>query len=119
MVMPSCLLVAFLFLLILPLARPDLSTSPTATTYDELRLRGFPWGLLPANVQGYMLDAGSEDFAVDLEGTCRIVLPAGNYLASFNQRLSGRLDEGRISGLSGIRVRAFFPWWSITGVRDR
>jgi hypothetical protein len=114
---PSRLLAAFLLLLlILPLARPDLPTS-AATAYDELRLRGFPRGLLPANVRGYTLDAGSGDFAVDLEGSCRIVLPAGNYLASFNSRLTGRLDEGRISGLSGIRVRAFFSWWSITGIR--
>jgi hypothetical protein len=109
---PSRLLAAFLLLLlILP------TSAATATAYDELRLRGFPRGLLPANVRGYTLDAGSGDFAVDLEGSCRIILPAGNYLASFNSRLTGRLDEGRISGLSGIRVRAFFSWWSITGIR--
>lgn len=116
MATPSRLLAAFLLLLILPLARPDLSSSP-ATAYDELRLRGFPRGLLPSNVRGYTLDAGSGDFAVDLHSSCRIVLPAGNYLASFNHRLTGRLDEGRISGLDGIRVRAFFRWWSITGIR--
>ncbi|GJN18523.1 hypothetical protein PR202_gb05693 [Eleusine coracana subsp. coracana] len=116
MATPSRLLAAFLLLLILPLARPDLSASP-ATAYDELRVRGFPRGLLPANVRGYTLDAGSGDFAVDLDSSCRIVLPAGNYLASFNNRLTGRLDEGRISGLSGISVRAFFRWWSITGIR--
>ncbi|GJM94014.1 hypothetical protein PR202_ga10623 [Eleusine coracana subsp. coracana] len=116
MATPSRLLAAFLLLLILPLARPDLSASP-ATAYDELRVRGFPRGLLPSNVRGYTLDAGSGDFAVDLDSSCRIVLPAGNYLASFNNRLTGRLDEGRISGLSGISVRAFFRWWSITGIR--
>lgn len=106
--------------LLLPLARPDsTSTLPATTTtaYDELRLRGFPRGLLPANVQGYTLDAGSGDFAVDLLSSCRIVLPAGSYLASFNNRLTGRLGDGRISGLDGIRVRAFFRWWSITGIR--
>ncbi|KAF0902414.1 hypothetical protein E2562_016249 [Oryza meyeriana var. granulata] len=32
-------------------------------------------------------------------------------------RLTGRLDDRRISGLSGIRVRAFFQWWTITGIR--
>ncbi|KAF8696786.1 hypothetical protein HU200_036419 [Digitaria exilis] len=105
--------------LLLPLVRPDDSSPlPTNTTaYDELRLRGFPRGLLPANVQGYTLDAGSGDFAVDLLSSCRIVLPAGSYLASFNSRLTGRLDDRHISGLDGIRVRAFFRWWSITGIR--
>jgi hypothetical protein len=109
--------------LLLPLARSDPSISsalPAAantTAYDELRLRGFPRGLLPANVRAYTLDAGSGDFTVDLHSSCRIVLPAGSYLASFNDRLTGRLDDRRISGLSGIRVRAFFRWWSITGIR--
>ncbi|RCV26036.1 hypothetical protein SEVIR_5G219700v4 [Setaria viridis] len=109
--------------LLLPLARPDSSISSslpantTSTAYDELRLRGFPRGLLPANVRGYTLDTGSGDFAVDLHSSCRIVLPAGSYLAAFNNRLTGRLDDRRISGLSGIRVRAFFRWWSITGIR--
>uniref|UniRef100_A0A0E0JKQ9 DUF642 domain-containing protein n=1 Tax=Oryza punctata TaxID=4537 RepID=A0A0E0JKQ9_ORYPU len=98
----------------LPLVRSD---GGDVTAYDELRHRGFPRGLLPANVRGYTLDAGSGDFAVDLVSSCRIVLPAGSYLASFSDRLTGRLDDRRISGLSGIRVRAFFRWWSITGIR--
>ncbi|KAF0890515.1 hypothetical protein E2562_003730 [Oryza meyeriana var. granulata] len=109
--------VLFLF----PLAALPLVLSDTAaadvTAYDELWLRGFPRGLLPANVRGYTLDAGSGDFAVDLISSCRIVLPAGSYLASFSDRLTGRLDDRRISGLSGIRVRAFFRWWTITGIR--
>uniref|UniRef100_A0A0D9V2J6 DUF642 domain-containing protein n=1 Tax=Leersia perrieri TaxID=77586 RepID=A0A0D9V2J6_9ORYZ len=100
----------------LPLVRSD-ADGVVATAYDELRLRGFPRGLLPANVRGYTLDGGSGDFAVNLASSCRIVLPAGSYLASFDDRLTGRLDERRISGLSGIRVRAFFRWWSITGIR--
>ncbi|KAL6615492.1 hypothetical protein ACP70R_037762 [Stipagrostis hirtigluma subsp. patula] len=116
---PRRLLAALLAVaLLLPVARPDAASSSSPTTaYDELRLRGFPRGLLPTNVRGYTLDAGSGDFAVDLASSCRIVLPAGSYLASFNRRLTGRLDDRRISGLSGIRVRAFFRWWSITGIR--
>ncbi|XP_062203983.1 uncharacterized protein LOC133906185 [Phragmites australis] len=101
--------------LLLPLVRPDSSSLTTA--YDELRLRGFPRGLLPSNVRGYTLDSGSGDFAVDLDSSCRIVLPAGNYLAAFNHRLTGHLGDRRISGLSGIQVKAFFRWWSITGIR--
>ncbi|KAF7022737.1 hypothetical protein CFC21_035400 [Triticum aestivum] len=115
-VFPVAAVLAAAFLL--PLARSDASgPTPTATAYDELRLRGFPRGLLPANVRGYTLDAGSGDFAVDLDSSCRIVLPAGSYLANFNDHLTGHLDDRRISGLSGIRVRAFFRWWSITGIR--
>nr|ACM17584.1 hypothetical protein OG_ABa077F15_032P05-14 [Oryza meyeriana var. granulata] len=100
--------VLFLFPFVaLPLVLSD-TVAADVTAYDELRLRGFPRGLLPANVCGYTLDAGSRDFVVDLISICRIVLPAGSYLASFSDRLTGRLDDRRISGLSDIRVRAFF-----------
>ncbi|RLN36222.1 uncharacterized protein C2845_PM03G26860 [Panicum miliaceum] len=44
------------------------------------------------------------------------MLPAGSYLAAFNDCLTGRLGDRRISGLSSIRVRVFFRWWSITGI---
>ncbi|KAF0929150.1 hypothetical protein E2562_016389 [Oryza meyeriana var. granulata] len=117
----TAVLLAAAVLFLFPLAALPLVLSDTAaadvTAYDELQLRRFPRGLLPANVRGYTLDAGSGDFAVDLISSCRIVFPAGSYLASFSDRLTGRLDDRRISGLSGIRVRAFFRWWTITGIR--
>ena len=84
-------------LLLLPLARPDSTSSPPATTaYDELRLGGFPRGLLPTNRCAYTLDASSGDFAVDLRSSCRIMLPMGGYLATFSDRLTGCLDDRRI-----------------------
>jgi hypothetical protein len=95
--------------LLLPLAHLDSTSSPpTATAYDELCLQGFPRGLLQANACAYMLDAGFGDFAVDLCSSCRIVLPAGSYLAAFSDRLTGCLDDHRFLGLDGIHVRAFF-----------
>ena len=116
--MVRCLLSALLAAsLLLPLARPEDSSSAT-TAYDELGLRGFPRGLLPANVRAYTLDAGSGDFAVDLRSSCRIVLPSGSYLAAFSDHLTCRLDDRRISGLDDIHVRAFFRRWSITGTGD-
>ena len=65
-----------------------------------------------------MLDADSGDFAIDLRSSCRIVLPAGSYLAAFSDRLTSCLDDRRISGLDGIRIRAFFCQWSITSTGD-
>ncbi|KAJ6741856.1 T31J12.3 PROTEIN-RELATED [Salix viminalis] len=32
--------------------------------------------------------------------------------------LGGKIVEGRIAELDGIRVRALFQWWSITGIRS-
>ncbi|KAF0902295.1 hypothetical protein E2562_015518 [Oryza meyeriana var. granulata] len=90
--------VLFLFPLVaLPLVFSD-TAAADVTAYDELRLHGFLRG------------------GACSQPTCRIVLPAGSYLASFSDRLTGRLDDRRISGLSGIRVRAFFRWWTITGI---
>jgi hypothetical protein len=49
--------------LLLPLARPDSTSSPPATTaYDELCLQGFPRDLLSSNACAYMLDTGSGHF---------------------------------------------------------
>jgi hypothetical protein len=45
------------------------------------------------------------------------VLPAGSYLANFHDRLTGHLDDGRISALGGISVKAFFRWWLVTRIR--
>jgi hypothetical protein len=55
-----------------------------------------------------MLDAGSRDFAVDIRSSCRIVLPAGSYLAAFSDHLTSYLNNRRISGLDDIRVMAIF-----------
>jgi hypothetical protein len=63
-------------------------------------------------------NAGFGDFAVDLCSSCRIVLPAGSYLAAFSDRLTGCLDDHRFLGLNGIHVRAFFCRWSITSTGD-
>jgi hypothetical protein len=105
--------------LLFPLTRPDSTSSlPATTAYDEIHLQDFPCGLLLANAHAYTLDAGSRDFAIDLRFSYRIVLPAGSYVAAFSDRLTGCLDDRCISGLDGIRVKAFFRWWSITGTGD-
>ncbi|KAM0835467.1 hypothetical protein ACQ4PT_062908 [Festuca glaucescens] len=96
--------------LLLLLVGSDADAGSTPTAYDELRLLGFPRGLLPANVCGYTLDAGSGDFVVDLISSCRIGLPAGSYLANFDDHLTGHVEDGRIFGLNGISIKAFFRW---------
>lgn len=88
------------------------------SAYDALKSSGFPIGLLPTNVRGYSLNRSSGVFAVDLDDRCRIALPPDNYLAAYSPRITGKLHERRISELDGIRVRAFFRWWSITGIRS-
>ncbi|KAJ3695051.1 hypothetical protein LUZ60_000428 [Juncus effusus] len=88
------------------------------TAYDELNRTGLPAGLLPSNVLSYSLHPTSGDFTLDLDESCRITLPPDNYIAVYNRRITGRMVNGEISGLDGIKVRAFFRWWSITGIKS-
>ncbi|GLJ33805.1 hypothetical protein SUGI_0679680 [Cryptomeria japonica] len=95
------------------------NTNLTHTAYDELASKGFPSGLLPNSVAKYFFNKSSGDFSVHLNGRCDIILPPDNYPASFSKTVRGKLTEGYIQELSGIRVKAFFKWWSITGIRSK
>ncbi|KAJ8465539.1 hypothetical protein OPV22_028091 [Ensete ventricosum] len=109
-------LVSFLSLALLSSSQdPDLKSG---SAYDELRTSGFPVGLLPTNVLTYSLNRTSGAFTVDLDDRCRVTLPPDNYLATYSRRVTGKLADRRISDLDGIRVKAFFRWWSITGIRS-
>lgn len=96
---------------------PNPKPSPSQA-HAELTNYGFPIGLLPASVLGYTLNRTSGDFSVDLGGACKITLPPDNYLATYSRKVSGKIVQGRIAEIDGIKVRAFFKWWSITGIRS-
>ncbi|KHN20704.1 hypothetical protein glysoja_019021 [Glycine soja] len=53
-----------------------------------------------------------------LGGACKITLPPDNYVATYSDTITGKIVKGKIAELEGIRVRAFFKWWSITGIRS-
>lgn len=105
-----------------PLPNPnrnsDFNSSNLLSAHDELKTNGFPVGLLPMNVLEYNLNRTSGDFSVNLDGSCKITLPPDNYLATYSKKITGKLVEGKIAMLEGIRVWAFFKWWSITGIRS-
>ncbi|KAL0374322.1 UNVERIFIED_CONTAM: hypothetical protein Sradi_3347900 [Sesamum radiatum] len=88
------------------------------SAHDELMKYGFPIGLLPANVDSYTLNSTSGVFSVRLGGSCRVTLPPDNYLATYSNKITGKIVENRIAELDGISVRAFFKWWGITGIRS-
>ncbi|KAF9679682.1 hypothetical protein SADUNF_Sadunf06G0039900 [Salix dunnii] len=91
---------------------------PPTAVQAELTNYGFPIGLLPSSVKKLTLNQTSGEFSVDLRGACQITLPPDNYLATYSKRISGKIVKGRIAELDGIRVRALFQWWSITGIRS-
>ncbi|KAJ0030065.1 uncharacterized protein LOC116114791 [Pistacia vera] len=110
----------FLFSLIFLSTRLSCSSpDPPTLAHAELTNYGFPIGLLPSSVQTYALNQTSGEFSVQLGGTCKLTLPPDNYLATYSNRIRGKIEQGRIAELDGIRVWAFFKWWSITGIRSR
>ncbi|XP_078439323.1 DUF538 family protein (Protein of unknown function, DUF538) [Wolffia australiana] len=114
-------ILVFVHILCLPSNSHSLAEIPNLgklSAHELLRIHGFPPGLVPNNVQGYSLDAVTGEFVLNLGDNCRVNLPPDNYLASFSKKLTGKLQNGQIADLDGIRVRAFFRWWSITGIRS-
>ncbi|GFY96315.1 Protein of unknown function DUF538 protein [Actinidia chinensis var. chinensis] len=110
---------SLLFLSPLAYSNPNHSTSPPpSAAHAELNKYGFPAGLLPINVVGYAVNETSSDFFVSLDDPCKVTLPPDNYLAAYSSRITGKIVAGRITQLDGIRVRAFFQWWPITGIKS-
>ena len=114
----SLFLVSFLILLPLSLQDPTPEVKAPTRAHAELTNHGFPIGLLPLSVKDYYINKTSGDFSLFLHGTCKITLPPDNYLATYSNKVTGRITKGQIAELRGIRVRAFFQWWSITGIRS-
>ncbi|TKY44669.1 hypothetical protein E2542_SST30946 [Spatholobus suberectus] len=117
-------LVAFLLNLVSnsfqnPNPNPKTPKSTPSLAHVELTNYGFPVGLLPATtVLGYAVNRTSGDFSVNLGGACKITLPPDNYVATYSDTITGKIVKGKMAELDGIRVRAFFKWWSITGIRS-
>ncbi|KAL4589674.1 hypothetical protein LXL04_002582 [Taraxacum kok-saghyz] len=95
---------------------PDTASFPL-TAHSVLTRHGFPVGLLPTDVLSYDLNLTSGEFSVNLGDPCRLILPPDNYLATYSKKVTGKIVQNRIAELNGIRVKAFFQWWGITGIK--
>ncbi|XP_062090729.1 uncharacterized protein LOC133797003 [Humulus lupulus] len=109
----------FSFFVLIVSASSENPTPTPSAVHAELKNFGLPIGLLPSTtVLNYNINQTSGDFSVNLGGACRITLPPDNYLAAYSKMITGQIVQGRIAKLDGIRVRAFFKWWSITGIKS-
>lgn len=122
---PKILIVFVLFLNLIsksfqtPNPNPKIPKSTPSPAHLELASYGFPVGLLPdTTVLSHVINQTSGDFSVKLGGACKITLPPDNYVATYSDTITGKIVKGKIAELDGIRVRAFFKWWSITGIRS-
>ncbi|XP_028800126.1 uncharacterized protein LOC114755414 [Neltuma alba] len=122
---PKVALLSFFLLLLIssslqnPNPETSISSLSPSPAHTELASYGFPVGLLPATtVLRYSVDQTSGEFSVELGDMCKITLPPDNYVATYSKRITGKIVKGKIAQLDGIRVRALFKWWSITGIRS-
>ncbi|KAH7661852.1 At5g01610-like protein [Dioscorea alata] len=97
----SLLLLLFLF-----------STSSASTVYEILTEYGLPQGLLPDAVKEYSLSSNG-DFVVELYKPCYVHF---SLLVYYEKTITGKLEHGQISNLSGIQVRKFFIWVGVDGI---
>lgn len=117
--MAKYLFLFFALILVVPLSSqtPNPKRIPSSA-HTELTNYGFPIGLLPSPVKNYTVNPVTGDFFVDLGDACKVTLPPDNYLATYSKKITGKIVQGRIAEINGISVRAFFQWWSITGIRS-
>lgn len=114
---PFALLISISISISTSIPNPNKLSSNSLTAHSVLTRHGFPIGLLPTDVLSYDLNHTSGHFSVDLGYPCRLTLPPDNYLATYSKKITGKIVENRIAELDGIRVRAFFKWWGITGIK--
>ncbi|MTV28393.1 DUF538 domain-containing protein, partial [Nitriliruptoraceae bacterium ZYF776] len=94
-----------------------ISCSSNPTAHTVLTQHGFPVGLLPTDVKSYDLNTTTGKFTVHLTNPCRLILPPDNYLATYSKKITGKIVENKIGEINGIKVRAFYQWWGITGIK--
>ncbi|XP_073386808.1 uncharacterized protein [Physcomitrium patens] len=107
-------LIAVLLLTFLSASQARLISSDASDVYEKLETFGFPEGLLPHTVTNYILEPSGK-FTLYLEGRCPVLIE-DKYPLIYDKVITGMLSYGRLQGLKGISVKAYYVWWSITGI---
>uniref|UniRef100_A0A0D9XQP6 DUF642 domain-containing protein n=1 Tax=Leersia perrieri TaxID=77586 RepID=A0A0D9XQP6_9ORYZ len=95
-----------------PPPSPPPPPPPTPTAYEMLQKYGFPVGILPEGVQGYKLSDDGSSFEAYLAGDCKF-RAAKKYVLHYSSRIAGRIADGSIKSLEGVRVKELF-WLRIS-----
>lgn len=98
----------------LALAADDRNPKNMPTAYEMLGRYGFPPGILPEGVQGYELQPDGS-FEVHLSNDCKIRIAGVNI--HYSSRVAGKIRNGLINGLEGVKVKIFIPFIRVRDVR--
>ncbi|KAF7033103.1 hypothetical protein CFC21_044229 [Triticum aestivum] len=95
-------------------AADDRNSRSMPTAYEMLGRYGFPPGILPEGVQGYELRPDGS-FEVHLPRHCKIRIAGQNI--HYSSRIAGKIQNGLIKGLEGVKVKIFILFISVRDVR--
>lgn len=114
MAMDMSVMVIFLLLIFSCGSQAHSVSSDASDVYEKLETYGFPEGLLPHIVTGYNLESNGR-FTLILENKCQVLIQ-DKYPLVYESEITGMLSYGRLEGLKGITVKAYYVWWGITGI---
>lgn len=90
------------------------TSSDASDVYERLEGYGFPEGLLPHTVTGYTFEPSGK-FTLYLESKCQVLVER-KYPLVYKNVITGMLSYGKLQGLRGITVKAYYIWWNIYGI---
>jgi len=103
-----------LLLLVAARAAPGGGDGTTPSAYEMLERYNFPRGILPAGVQGYVLQPDGA-FEVYFQRPCEFLL-ARRWLVRYDASVSGSVAAGKLTALQGISVKVVFLWLGVAEV---
>ncbi|KAL6650247.1 hypothetical protein ACP70R_009172 [Stipagrostis hirtigluma subsp. patula] len=114
LLLPTVVLMACILLVVSStptVSAANLTAGSAATVYDVLQQNNLPRGLLPLGVQSYALHAGGA-LQVTLPGECNfgVTIAGKQYKFRYQRSVSGVIQPGSISRVSGVSIQVAFAW---------
>ncbi|KAL1540945.1 hypothetical protein AAHA92_25225 [Salvia divinorum] len=105
---------AITFFSLIFLASASLSLS-AADVHDLLPHFNLPKGIIPREIKSYSLSNTDSSFTIELSANpCYVKFD--DQLVYYDRIIKGKLEYGKVSGVSGIQAKKFFLWVSVTGM---
>lgn len=86
----------------------------SSSIYDVLNSHGLPVGLLPKGITNFSIDPLYGRFEVHLPQSCAAQFETHLH---YDSTVSGTLNYGQISDISGVAAQELFLWFSVKGIR--
>ncbi|PHU22509.1 hypothetical protein BC332_07616 [Capsicum chinense] len=103
------------FTILLVILDPSPASSISSSSiYDVLNSHGLPVGLLPKGITKFSIDPASGRFEVHLPQSCAAQFETH---LRYDSTVSGTLNYGQISDISGVAAEELFLWFSVKGIR--